>query len=140
MFKAAAKPRYLSTDVSMLANTLWQFKEPTWIQKFPNARIARNGVMLCFHTRFKDPSVSNVTVLTNQKTTTNSDGATKQIRSLTHPDLKWRKESHALTLLNVQTAEVITKPTPTCVHSRDIDSIESGNKRNILRSVKTGPN
>ena len=140
MFKVAAKPKHSSTDASMLANILWQFKGPTWIQEFPNARIAGNGVMLYSHARFKDPSTSNAMVLTNLKTTANLGGAAKQMRNLTHPDSKRRKESHALTHPNAQTAEVIIKPTPTCVHSGDIGSTESGNKRNILRSMITGPN
>ena len=124
----------------MLANTLQQFEEPTWIWEFPNARIVGNRVMLCFHVRFKDLSASNAMVLTNQKITANLDSAVKWMRNLTYPDLKQRKESYALTLSNVQTTEAITKPTPTCVHSGDIGSIESGNKRNTLRSMKTGPN
>ena len=96
--------------------------------------------MLHFHARFKDPSASNATVPTNQKITANSNGAAKQMRNLTYSDLKQRKGSCALTLSNIQTAEAITKLTSTCVHSRGIGSTESGNKRNILRSMKTGPN
>ena len=62
------------------------------------------------------------------------------MRNLTYPNLKQRKECCALILLNVQTAEVIIKPISTCIHSRGIGSTKSSNKRNMLRSMKKGPN
>ena len=122
----------------MSAGTLWPFKEPIWTLEFSNARIAENMAILCFYAKYKDLSVSNVTVPTSQKITVNLGGAARQTKNQTHPDLKQRKGSHALIHSNVQIAEVIIKPIPICIYSGDIDSIESGNKRNMLRSMKTG--
>ena len=122
----------------MSAGTLWPFKEPIWTLEFSNARIAGNRAILCFHAKYKDLSVSNVTVPTSQKITVNLDGAARQTKNQTHPNLKQRKGSHALIHSNAQIAEVITKPIPICIYSGDIDSIESGNKRNMLRSMKIG--
>jgi len=94
--------------------------------------------MLCFCAKYKDLSVSNVTVPTSQKITMNLDGVARQTKKQTHPDLKQRKGSHALIHSNARTAKVITKLIPICIHSGDIDSTRSGNKRNMLRSMKTG--
>ena len=138
MFKAAAKPKRSSTDASMSAGTLQLFGEPIWTLEFPYARIARNGAMLRFCVKYKDLSALNVMVPTSQKITANLGGAARRMKNLIHSNLKWRKRNHALIHSNAQTVEVITKLIPICVHSGDIDSTESGNKRNTLRSMKTG--
>jgi len=138
MFKAAAKPKCLSTDASMSAGTLRLFGEPIWTLEFPYARIAGNRAMLHFHVKYKNLSALNVTVPISQKITMNLDGAARRMKNLTHPNLKWRKGNYAIIHSNAQTVEVITKLIPICVHSGDINSTGSGNKRNMLRSMKTG--
>jgi len=138
MFKAVAKPKRSSTDASISAGTLWLFGEPIWTLEFPYARIAGNRAMLHFCVKYKDLSALNITVTTSQKITANLGGAARRMKNLTHPDLKWRKGNHAFIHSNAQTVEVITKVIPFCVHSGDIDSTGSGNKRNMLRSMKTG--
>jgi len=69
----------------------------------------------------------------------NSGGVAKQMKSTTLHNLKQRKGSYVLTHSSVRTAEEITKLIPICAHSGDIDLIGSGNKRSMLRSMKTGP-
>ena len=139
MYKVTIMPKCLSTGASMLVGTLWPFKKPIWTQTSLNARIAGNRAMLPFHAEFKDLDMLNAMVPTNPKTTTNSDGVAKWTRSPILLDLKQRKKSHVLIHSSVQTAEEITKQIPICVCSGDIDSIESGNKRSMLRSIKIGP-
>jgi len=105
-----------------------------------NARIAGNGDTQCSCAEYKDLGVLNAIVSTNLKTTTNSGGVAKRTKNPTLYDLKQRKRSHVLTHSSVRIAKEITKLTPTCVRSGDIDLIGSGSKRSMLRSVKTGPN
>ena len=62
----------------------------------------------------------------------------RQMKKQVHLNLKQRKGNHAHIHSNVWTVGVTTKPTQICVHSRGIDSIRSGNKRSMPRSVKTG--
>ena len=95
--------------------------------------------MQLFHAKYKDLDVLNAIVPTSPKTTTNLGGVAKQTESPTLHDLKQRKGSHVLTHSSVWTAEEITKLIPICVHSGDIDLIGSGNKRSMLRSMKTDP-
>ena len=83
-------------------------------------------------------STSNATVLTNRKTITNSGGIAKQMKKQTPLNLKQRKENHAHTCSSVQTVRETTKLTQISIHSGGIGSTENGNKRNILRSMKTG--
>jgi len=83
--------------------------------------------------------VLNTIVPTSPKTTANLGGVAKQTKSPTLHNLKQRKGSYVLTHSSVRTAKEITKLIPICIHSGDIDSIGSGNKRSTLRSVKTGP-
>ena len=139
MSKLAVRPKCLSTDASMLADILQPFKEPTWIQASLNARIAGNRITQLSCAKYKDLDVLNAIVPTSPKTTVNLGSIAKWTKCPTLHDLKQRKRSHVLTHLSVWTAEEITKLILTCVHSGDIDSIGSGNKRSTLRSVKTGP-
>ena len=139
MFKVAVRPKYLSTGASISADISWPFEEPTWIQVSLNARIAGNGIIQLFRAKYKNLDVLNATVPTSLKTTANLGGIAKWTKSPTLHNLKQRKGSHVLTHSSVWTAEEITKQIPICVHSGDIDSIGSGNKRSMLRSVKIGP-
>ena len=123
----------------MLADILQPFEEPTWIQVSLNARIAGNGVTQLFCAKYKDLDVLNAMVPTSLKTTANLGGIAKWTKSPTLYNLKQRKGSHVLTHSSVWTAKEITKLIPIYVCSGDIDSIGSGNKRSILRSMKTGP-
>ena len=124
----------------MSADILWPFKEPTWIWMSLNAWIAGNGITQLSCAEYKDLGTLNAIVLTSPKTTMNLGGVAKQTKNPTLHNLKQRKGSHVLTHSSVRTTKKITKLIPTCVHSRDIDSIGSGSKRSTLRSMKTGPN
>ena len=86
----------------------------------------------------KGQSVSNVIGPTNRKTTTNLGGAVKQMRKQIFHNLKPRRGNHVPTHSSVRTAKAIIKPILFNVHSGNTISIENGNKRNILRSVKIG--
>jgi len=88
----------------------------------------------------KAPSASSAMVHTNPRTTMNSGGAAKQTRRQTLHILRLRRAIHALTRSNALIVGVITKLTPTNAHSGGINSTESGTKRNMLKSMKTGLN
>ena len=123
----------------MLKYILWPFKEPIWIQASYNARIAGNGITQHSCAKYKDLDVLNAMLPTSVKTTANSGDVAKQMKSPTLHNLKQRKGSYVFTHSSVWTAEEITKLIPICICSGDIGSIGSGNKRSMLRSMKTGP-
>jgi len=77
-------------------------------------------------------------VLTSWKITVNLDSAARRMKKQILLDSKQRKRNHAYICSNVQTVMVTTKLTQIYVHSGGIDSIRSGNRRSMLRSVKTG--
>jgi len=79
-------------------------------------------------------------VFTSQKITTNLDGAVKQAKNQILYDSKQRKGNHAHTHSNARIAGATTKPTQICVCSGGIDSIRSGSRRSMPRSMKTGSN
>jgi len=105
---------------------------------YPNAKTAGGGDTQPFLAESKVPSASSATVHTNLRTTVNSDGAAKQTRRQTHLVSRQRKMNHASTHSNALIVGANTKPTPTSAHSRGIDSIENGTKRNTLKSMTTG--
>ena len=87
---------------------------------------------------YKDLSASNAIVLTNQKTIVNLDGIVRQMKKQTPLNLKQRKWNHVNTCSNIQTVRETTKLTQINVCSGGIGSTKSGNRRNMLRSMKTG--
>ena len=123
----------------MLEGILRPFGELTWIQAFHSAKIVGNGAMQLSHTEFKDQNTSNAMVPTSPKTIANLGGVVRQITRLTLWGWKQRKESHVLILSNAQTVMEITKQIPINVCFRDTGSTGSGNKGNILRSMKIDP-
>jgi len=70
----------------------------------------------------------------------NSGSAAKQTRRQTLHVSRLRRAIYALIHSNALIVGVITKPAPTNAHSGGINSIESGTKRNMSRSVKTESN
>jgi len=84
--------------------------------------------------------VSNAMVLINQKIIANLAGVARPMQKQTPCILKPKKVSYAYTHSNTPTVEAIIKRTLTYVHFEDTDLIESDTKRNMLRSMKTGPN
>ena len=121
----------------MLASILPQLEVLTWTQAYPNVRIAGSGVMWLFLAESKVPSVLSVMALTNPKTTVNLGDVARLMRRWTLLASRQRKANHAHTLSNALIAGRTTKLTPTNVHSGDTNSTENGNKRNMLRSMKT---
>jgi len=91
-----------------------------------STKTAGNGITLLLLVKFKDQSALSAVVHTRVNITDILHGVTKQISKSTHPYLKQNKKNHDLTHLNILTAKVIIKPTPICVLSRSINSIESG--------------
>ena len=87
---------------------------------------------------YKDLSASNTMVLTNWKTIANLDGIARRMKKQTPLDLKQRKGNHVHTCSNVRTVGETTKLTQINVHSGGIGLTKSGNRRNMLRSIKTG--
>ena len=122
----------------MSASILQLLEMLTWIRVYPNARTAGSGVMWHSLAEYKDLSVSNATVLTNQKTIVNLGGVARQMKKQTLLDSKQRKENHAHTCSSVQTVGETTKLTQISVRSGGIDSIENGSRKNTPRSMKTG--
>ena len=109
----------------------------TWIWVYPNAKTAGSRVMWHSLAEYKDLSVSNAMVLTNQKTIPNLDGTARQMKKQTPLDLKQKKGNCVHTCSNIWTVGETTKPTQINVHSGDISSTKSGNRRNTLRFMKT---
>ena len=105
-----------------------------------NVKIVGDGDTQLSLAESKSRSASNAMAPTNQKTTVNSDGVAKPTKKQILYDLKPRKENHVPIHSSVQIAEVTTKPTLLNARSGNIISIENGNKRNISRSMKIGPN
>ena len=122
----------------MSASILWLLGVLIWIRVYLNVKTAGNRIMWHFLTESKDPSMSSAMVLTSWKITVNLDGAARQMKKQILLDLKQRKGNHAHICSNVRTVRATTKPTQIYVHSGDIDSTGSGNRRSMLRSVKTG--
>ena len=75
---------------------------------------------------------------TNQRIIVNSASAARPTKRLTHHALKPRKANHICTLSSILIVEVNIRWTLQHVHSGRITSIESGTRRNTLRSIKTG--
>ena len=94
--------------------------------------------MRLFLAESKVLSASSVMALTNPKTTMNLDGIARLTRRRTLLTLRQRKANYAHTLSSALIIRGTTKPTPTNAPSGDTNSTENGNKRNMLRSVKTG--
>ena len=92
--------------------------------------------MLLSHAESKEQDVSSTAVHTNPNTTDNLDGVARQIIKLISPILKLRKVNHAHIHSNAQIVEVITRWTPTNVHSGNIGSIVTGIAKNKSKSVK----
>ena len=109
----------------------------TWIQAYSNVRIAGSGVMWLFLAESKVSSALSVIISTNPKITVNSDGVTRLMRKQTLLVSRQRKVNHTYTLSSTLIVGGTTKSTPTNSLSGDTDSTENGNKRNMLRSVKT---
>ena len=131
-------PKCLSTGASMLVGTSWPFMEQTWTQAFLNARIVGSGATQPFYAGFRALNVSNTTALTNPKTSTNSGGVARWMRRQTHLTSKQRRANLACIPSNALIVGGTTKLTPTNASSGDIVSTESGSRRNMLRSMKTG--
>ena len=111
---------------------------PTLILKSLNAKTVGDGDTQLSLVGSKGQSASNVTGPTNWKTTMNLHGAVKQTRKQILHDSKPRRGNHVPTYSSVWTAEAIIKPILFNVHSENTVSIESCDKRNILRSMKIG--
>ena len=79
-------------------------------------------------------------VPTNLKTTMNSAGVIKLMQRQILCILKQRKANHVYTLSNVPTVKANIKQTQTYVLSRNIGSTKIDTRRNMLRSMRTGPN
>jgi len=77
-------------------------------------------------------------VLTSQKITMNLDSAVRWTKKQILLDSKQRKRNYAHIHSNVRTVRATIKPTQICVRSGGIDSTRSGNRRSMLRSMKTG--
>ena len=138
--RAEAKLSASSISALTLAGILLQLEGLTWTWVCPNVKTARGGDKLPFLAESKVPSVSSAMVHTNLRTTVNLGGAAKWTRRQTHLISRQRKANYAPTHSNTLIVRVITKPTPTSTHSRDINSTENGTKRNTPRSVTTGSN
>ena len=123
----------------MSKDILWQFEKQTWIQVFLNARIVVNGAMRLSRVEFKDQNTSNAMVPTSPKTIANSGGVARRMTRSIFWGWKQRKENYVLIHSNARTVKKITKQIPTNVCFRDTGLIESGNKKNMLRSVITDP-
>ena len=106
------------------------------ILEFLNTKTVGDGDTQLFLAESKGQSASNVMAPTNQKTTVNSGGVVKQTRKQILHDLKPRRENYVPTYSSVQTVKATTKPILFNICSRNIVSIENGNKRNILRLWK----
>ena len=117
---------YLLLQLEVLMLTLESF----------NAKTVGDGVTQLSLAGSKGQSASNVIVPTNQRTTANSDGVAKQTRKQILHDLKPKREIHVPTHSGVWTVEAITKLILFNACFENTISIESGNKRNISRSVK----
>jgi len=85
-------------------------------------------------------SASNATALTRQKTITNLGGAAKQTRKKTLLTLRQKKTNYVCIYSRAPIVVEITRQTSTCICSGSIGSIANGTSRNIMRSMKTGPN
>ena len=129
-----------STSALTSAGILLLLEGQTWTWAFPNAKTAGSGDTLPSFAEFKVPSASSAMDHTDPKTTKNLDGAAKQTKRQTPLILRLRKVTHVLIHSSVLIAGAITKLTPTSAHSGNTNSTESGNKRNTLRSMKTGSN
>ena len=140
MFKAKARSKALSIDVSMWEGILPLSKELTWTLVFYNVKIVGNRDMLLCFAEFKDLSVSNAIVCINPKTTINLVGVAKPIKRPTHLTLKLKKMNCACTSSSVLIAMAITRWILIYVHSGDIGSTENSTTKSILRSVKTEQN
>ena len=140
MFKVVTKLKDSLTNASMSASTSLLFGVLTWIRVYLNVKTVGNGVIQHFLAGSKDLSVSNAMVLTSWKITANLDGAIKWMKNQILNDLKQRKRNHAHICSNAWIAGVTTKLTQICVCSKGIDSIRSGNRRSMPRSMKTGSN
>jgi len=136
--QSGSKAKGLITDTSTLAIILQLLGVLIWIRVYLNVKTARNGVMWCFLAESKNPSALSAMVLTSWKITVNLDSAARRMKKQILLDSKQRKRNHAYICSNVQTVMVTTKLTQIYVHSGGIDSIRSGNRRSMLRSVKTG--
>jgi len=112
----------------------------TWTPGFHNVKIARNEVISCSCVESKELNVSSVMGLTNLKIIVSSAGVVKLTQRRTPLALKQRKVNHVLIHSNVLTVKATIKQTQTHVPFGDIDSTESGTRRSMLRSMKTGPN
>ena len=76
--------------------------------------------------------------LTNQRIIVNLASITRPTKRLTHHVLELRKASYVRTLSSVPIVEANIRRTLQHVHSGRTTSIESGTRRNTLRSMKTG--
>ena len=138
--KAVVKPSLLLTSVSTLVGLLQLLKALTWILGFHNVKITGNRVTPHSCVESKEPNTSSIMGPTNLKIIVSSAGIVKLTQRQISLLLKWRKTNHVFIHLNVLTVEATIKQTQTHVSFGDIDSIESGTRRSMLRSVKTGPN
>ena len=139
MSKVVVKPRLLLTDASMLVSSLWLLEVLTWTLKFCNVKIARNRVISHFCVESKGSNVLSAMGLTSLKTIMSLASVTKLTQRQIFLILKWRKANCVLIPSNVLTIKAIIKQIQTHVIFGDIDSIEIDIRRNMLRSVKTGP-
>jgi len=74
---------------------------------------------------------------TNQRIITNSVGAVRLMKRLTHCTLKPRKANCACTLLSIPIVKANIRQTLLHVCSGRTTLIENGTRRNTLRSIKT---
>ena len=84
--------------------------------------------------------MSSAIVPINQRTIVNLDSVVRRMKNRTLLDLKQRKENHAPTRSSVRIVKENIKLTLSSAPSGNIVSTGNGNKRNTLRSVKTGSN
>ena len=124
----------------MLVGTLLLLEVLTWIQVYPNVRTAGSGVMQHSLTEYKDLNMSNVMVLTSQKTITNLSGIARQMRKGILLNSRQRRKNHVCICSSVQIVRGTTKLTQISIHFGGINSTESGSRRNTPRSMKIGSN
>ena len=138
--KVVVKLSLLLTSVSTLVGLSQLLEMLTWTLRFCNVKITGNRVTPHSCIESKESNASSIMSPINLKIIVSLASVAKLTQRQISLTLKWRKSNHVLIHSNVLTVEMTIKQTQTHIPFGDIDSIESGTRKSMLRSVKTGPN